>query len=152
MDIITHSQFPASTGTLTSMRRLLPLRLLLAVLSFAGLASDSALKVAHGEVHLTERLAFESVEADPGASAHAAGSGGGGGGEVHEAARDHSELHAVTVAPQLAAHIALPVYLTGVLPGADLAAESASPRTVASVARPPTFDGVPAQPRAPPIG
>lgn len=126
------------------MRRLVPLRLLIALLAFIGLANDVASKVVHGEVHLGESATLSAAER----VVHAVTPGV----EAHEAASDHSELHATTVAPQWDTQAALPAHEVAVVPASQLLAAPSSPRTVTNKARPPNADGRPAQPRAPPIG
>ncbi len=142
------SRFPNACRKFTSMCRLLPLRLLLALFAFAGLASDSAVKVAHGEAHLAERLSFDRAVASSGISVRC----GADSGELERAPAEHSVLHAITVASQRVAAIGLPAGVALELLTTVLVPRSASALTAASEARPPTCVGAPAQPRAPPLG
>ena len=134
------------------MRRPLVVRLLLAMLAFAGFASDTAAKVVHGVVHLGEQrdsLRARTVQA---ASASTVGKTSRVAVEASDSFADHVELHVVSVAVRFEASGAIPSHPAGpAFPGVPVA-ESELPRTVSADARPPDADGPPAQPRAPPIG
>lgn len=137
---------------LPAMRRPLVLRLLLAMLAFAGFAGDTAAKVVHGVVHLGEQRETLRVRAVRPAAGLTAGIATHATVEASDTFADHIELHVVSVAARYEAPGAIPSHDVGASYRGALAAHGALPRTVIAEARPPDADGPPPPPRAPPIG